>query len=183
MLSRPASTKGNLFACHKTVGSDLQVPIRTLAPLWYSCWFSSLWKQHLSTVRKTYSGRYGDLAATTAAILLHDEARIPRSPSDGALREPLLKFIHVMRSLEYKDRDPDRMIILKNLQDCWWPWLEGMSSPVAISIFTSFWFFLLPRRQSAELSQEDPPDSKTVLVILVPSATPGNWSRNPFFVF
>ena len=85
---------------------------------YYGCWFPRLWKQRLSTARNTYSGRYGDLAATTAAILLHDEARIPRSPSDGALREPLLKFIHVMRSLEYKDRDPDRMIILKNLQDC-----------------------------------------------------------------
>ena len=75
----------------------------------------------LSAVRQTYSGKYGDLAATTAAILLHDEARVPRLPSDGALREPLLKFIHIMRSLEYKDRDPDRIVILKNLQECSWP--------------------------------------------------------------
>lgn len=68
-------------------------------------------------LRKTYSGTYGDLAATTAAILLHDEARLPRSPSDGALREPLLKYMHLMRSLEYKDKDPDRTVILKDLQD------------------------------------------------------------------
>jgi len=66
---------------------------------------------------KTYSGKYGDLAATFAAILLHSEARFPRSLSDGALREPLLKFLHIMRSLEYKDKQPDRLVVLDFLQD------------------------------------------------------------------
>ena len=67
--------------------------------------------------RKTYSGKYGDLAATFAAILLHSEARFPRSLSDGALREPLLKFLHIMRSLEYKDKQPNRLVVLDFLQD------------------------------------------------------------------
>ena len=73
--------------------------------------------EHVWCARKTYSGKYGDLAATFTAILLHSEARFPRSPSDGALREPLLKFLHIMRSLEYKDKYPDRMVVLDFLQD------------------------------------------------------------------
>ena len=72
---------------------------------------------HVSCARKTYSGKYGDLAATFAAILLHSEARFPRSLSDGALREPLLKFLHIMRSLEYKDKQPNRLVVLDFLQD------------------------------------------------------------------
>ncbi|CAE6922516.1 unnamed protein product [Symbiodinium natans] len=65
---------------------------------------------------KTYSGKYGDLAATAAAILLHPEARSPTLPADGSLREPYLKLIHVLRALEYKDTDAS-MPVLKDLQD------------------------------------------------------------------
>lgn len=46
----------------------------------------------------TYSGSPGDLAATVAAIILHPEASC-----HGALREPLMKIIHVMRSMGYED--------------------------------------------------------------------------------
>ena len=49
------------------------------------------------------SGQYGDLAATVAAILLDKEARsqvLDADPSFGQIREPLLKVIHAMRSLE-----------------------------------------------------------------------------------
>jgi len=52
----------------------------------------------------TYSGKYGDLKATVMAILLDREARshvLDDVPSFGKLREPLLKVLHVMRSLEY----------------------------------------------------------------------------------
>lgn len=52
----------------------------------------------------TYSGRYGDLGATFAAILLDREARsatLEADPTHGMLREPLLKAYHVLRSLEY----------------------------------------------------------------------------------
>ena len=49
---------------------------------------------------KTYSGKYGDLAATVAAILLAPEARsgmLDYDPTFGRLREPLLKVIQRLR--------------------------------------------------------------------------------------
>jgi len=48
-----------------------------------------------------YNGVYGDLAATFAAIVLHPEARLAGNTT-GSLREPLVKIIHFMRSMEYK---------------------------------------------------------------------------------
>jgi len=51
------------------------------------------------------TGKYGDLAATVSAILLHPEAtsaELDGDPSYGAVREPLLRVIHLMRSLEFK---------------------------------------------------------------------------------
>jgi len=60
---------------------------------------------------KTYSGQYGDLAAAVAAVLLHPEAR---AGSAGKLREPLLKIVHFMRSMEFADL-PGRMVIMKDL--------------------------------------------------------------------
>ena len=51
------------------------------------------------------TGEYGNLAATTAAILLHPEARavvLDADPYHGSLREPLLKVMHLMRSLEIR---------------------------------------------------------------------------------
>jgi len=56
---------------------------------------------------KTYSGTYGDLGATIAAILLDREARSPvldADPTHGKLREPLLKVIHVLRSMEFQSK-------------------------------------------------------------------------------
>ena len=53
------------------------------------------------------SGKYGDLAALIAAVLLDKEARsisLDSDPTHGQLREPLLKIIHVLRSLEVKTR-------------------------------------------------------------------------------
>ena len=53
---------------------------------------------------RTYSGEYGDLRATIAAILLDPEARhtiLDSDPNFGVLREPLLKVLHVFRALEY----------------------------------------------------------------------------------
>jgi len=65
-----------------------------------------------------FSGNYGDLAATVAAVLLHPEARgqSGNSTVEGALREPVLKFIHVMRSMEYKDRQ-EGPVVFRELQD------------------------------------------------------------------
>ena len=55
-----------------------------------------------------YSGEYGDLGAAVAAIFMDREARdvtLDLDPAAGKLREPVLKVLHVMRSLEYKPRD------------------------------------------------------------------------------
>eukprot|EP00928_Gymnodinium_smaydae_P088684 TRINITY_DN72747_c0_g1_i1.p1 TRINITY_DN72747_c0_g1~~TRINITY_DN72747_c0_g1_i1.p1 ORF type:complete len:1837 (+),score=303.59 TRINITY_DN72747_c0_g1_i1:299-5512(+) len=51
-------------------------------------------------------GRYGDLAATVAAILLHKEARGESAAEEttrGALREPVVKVMHLLRAMEYKE--------------------------------------------------------------------------------
>ena len=56
----------------------------------------------------TYSARYGDLSAMMAATLLDPEATSPildADPSTGSIREPLLKFMHLMRSMEYVSED------------------------------------------------------------------------------
>jgi uncharacterized protein (DUF1501 family) len=48
--------------------------------------------------------KYGDLAATFACVLLDREARtvvLDADPSHGALKEPLIKLIGLMRSLEF----------------------------------------------------------------------------------
>ena len=52
----------------------------------------------------TFSGQYGDLAATFAAIVLDREARsatLDADPTHGQLREPLLKLFHVLRSFNF----------------------------------------------------------------------------------
>eukprot|EP01052_Picozoa_sp_SAG31_P011017 SAG31_NODE_614_length_13525_cov_4.312230_5_plen_1443_part_00 len=56
----------------------------------------------------TYSGRYGDVGAATAAVLLDREARslvLAEDPTYGQIRAPLLRLIHLMRSLEYRPRE------------------------------------------------------------------------------
>ena len=53
---------------------------------------------------RAYSGSYGDLGALFAAILLDREARsttLDADPTHGQLREPLLKAIHLLRSLNW----------------------------------------------------------------------------------
>ena len=54
----------------------------------------------------SFSGKYGDLGATFAAILLDPEARsltLDDDPTFGRMREPVLKLFHVMRALDYVD--------------------------------------------------------------------------------
>jgi len=56
---------------------------------------------------------YGDLEATAAAILLDREARdvlLDNDPSFGSLREPLVKIIGLMRSMEY-DAEPNEPLV------------------------------------------------------------------------
>eukprot|EP01013_Petalomonas_cantuscygni_P025359 TRINITY_DN472_c1_g1_i4.p1 TRINITY_DN472_c1_g1~~TRINITY_DN472_c1_g1_i4.p1 ORF type:complete len:2117 (+),score=436.19 TRINITY_DN472_c1_g1_i4:276-6626(+) len=52
----------------------------------------------------SFSGKYGDLGATVAAIILDPEARMLAMEGDfafGQVREPLVKLIHYLRALEY----------------------------------------------------------------------------------
>eukprot|EP00040_Diaphanoeca_grandis_P028845 m.167802 g.167802 ORF g.167802 m.167802 type:complete len:2710 (-) comp31477_c0_seq1:197-8326(-) len=54
------------------------------------------------------SGDYGDLTATVTAILMDREARatvLDSDPNFGRLREPLLKILHLMRSMEYTSKE------------------------------------------------------------------------------
>lgn len=64
-----------------------------------------------------FSGRYGDLAATFTAILLDREARshiLHADPTFGAIREPVLKLLHLLRAMEFRTFD-GREVMLPNL--------------------------------------------------------------------
>lgn len=67
------------------------------------------------------SGKYGDLGAMIAALLLDREARsvvLDRDPSHGSLLEPFSSLIRVMRSLEFEaDADKPFVRFGTNLQD------------------------------------------------------------------
>ncbi|CAK0794555.1 unnamed protein product [Prorocentrum cordatum] len=66
---------------------------------------------------ETYSGEYGDLGATFAAILLHPEARGSLSSSSvGKLREPMVKLLHFLRSMEFRDLR-GRQVLMDNLEN------------------------------------------------------------------
>lgn len=52
-------------------------------------------------------GRYGSLAAVSAAIALDPESLLPvidEDPIQGNIREPLLKVISIMRSMDFQRR-------------------------------------------------------------------------------
>lgn len=66
-----------------------------------------------------YSGKYGDMAAMTAAILLDREARSSVLDVDalhGQLREPILKVLHVMRAMDYIPRRSGLEVDLHEMQ-------------------------------------------------------------------
>jgi len=63
-----------------------------------------------------YSGRWGCLAATVAAILLHPEAA-KASPTNGMLREPMIKMLHFLRAMEYSDSTGDQFSFAGNIQE------------------------------------------------------------------
>ncbi|ELR15975.1 uncharacterized protein ACA1_003000 [Acanthamoeba castellanii str. Neff] len=66
-----------------------------------------------------FSGRYGDLAATIYAILMDHEARSPiveADPTFGMYRDPLVKLLHLMRSLDYQS-PKQREVAFADLDD------------------------------------------------------------------
>jgi len=83
----------------------------------------------------TYSGAYGDLAAASAAVLLDREARseiLDLDPTFGQLREPLLRVLHLFRSLEYT-ADAGAELELSVLHDC-----VGQQAHQAPSVFNFY---------------------------------------------
>ena len=63
------------------------------------------------------SGKYGCMAATVAAIMLDSEARntvMDAEPTFGKIREPQIKLMHLLRSLEFKSgADGLKEVVLK----------------------------------------------------------------------
>ncbi len=62
------------------------------------------------------SGKYGDLAATVAGVLLDSESRetlLDFDPSYGSIREPIVKVISLMRSLEFSQTDGEYKSLCK----------------------------------------------------------------------
>jgi cullin-associated NEDD8-dissociated protein 1 len=98
---------------------------------------------------KTYSGKYGDLRATVAAILLHPEARGTQGMATfGKLREPIIKVIHFFRAMEYSDNQ-NREIILKNLEE-----VIGQSMTHSPSVFNFYTPDYSPSRLSGVAAPE-----------------------------
>jgi hypothetical protein len=81
------------------------------------------------------SGKYADLAATFAAVLLDREARsaaVDLDPASGQLREPLLKVMHLMRSMEMKPH-PGKKLVIGELHN-----MIGMNPYHAPGVFSYF---------------------------------------------
>ena len=81
------------------------------------------------------SGKYGDLSALIAAVLLDREARdilLDSDPVHGQMREPLLKIIHVLRSLEVTPRG-NREIELDDIHES-----VGEMAHMAPDVFSFF---------------------------------------------
>ena len=63
--------------------------------------------------------RYGSMEAMVAAIVLHDEARtivLDADPTAGSLREPLLKVVSFLRSMEFSIAPDAPALRLLNMQ-------------------------------------------------------------------
>jgi len=93
------------------------------------------------------SNKYGDLAATIAAILLDDESRsviLDADPSHGSFREPIVKIISIMRSMEFK-ADDDKPLIGFNL-------IEEKIGQMAYEMDSVFSFFSSDNKLSTDPS-------------------------------
>ena len=98
------------------------------------------------------SGRRGDLAATVAAILLDKEGKTPvldADPSSGALKEPAMKYLHLMRSMEFR-KHPDKAAPGINFG---WSGQHAFGAP---SVFNFFLSDYSPKGQMASSSLSAP---------------------------
>lgn len=83
----------------------------------------------------TFSGKYGDLGATVAAILLDREARntiLEADPSAGLVREPLVRLMQIFRAFEFKTTDTREVHL---------PGLDGNIGQEAFAQPTVFGFY------------------------------------------
>lgn len=95
------------------------------------------------------TGKYGDLAATIASVLLDREARsvvLDTDPSFGSLKEPLIKLISLMRSLEFtRYYDTDFVDLATDM--------DARIGQMAQEIPTVFSFFLPEYQPSGPVTQ------------------------------
>merc|ERR1712003_599985 len=94
------------------------------------------------------SGMYGDLAATTASILLDTESRdvvLDVDPTHGSLLEPILKIYKLMRSMEIEANDSEYLLELNGLTN-----KIGQDAYNIPSVFN----FFLPEFQPSGLIEE-----------------------------
>ena len=99
---------------------------------------------------EVHSGGNGDLAAAVSSILLDREARsavLDADPSFGKLREPLLKVVATLRSLEIALDQPDRQVLLNEMDQ-----RIGQAPHKSPSVFNYYTpFFATGRAQEAGL--------------------------------
>jgi uncharacterized protein (DUF1501 family) len=65
-------------------------------------------------------GTYGDMASTFAAVVLDREARTPvldADPSHGAIREPLVKVLSILRAMEFRSNEDVNVFNLDFMSD------------------------------------------------------------------
>jgi len=107
-----------------------------------------MWNSQSGSLSKSFgSGKYGDLGATIAAILLDREARnilLDTDPAHGSFHEPLRKVIGFMRAMEAK-ADTDRPFVeFSNI--------ENDIGQMAYAVGTVFSFFLNDYHPSGPLT-------------------------------
>ena len=81
--------------------------------------------------------KYGDLAATTAAVLLDQEARsvnLEANPFKGNLREPILRMMALMKGMELTQAEGRPVVQMNGL--------DTYTGQMAHSFPTVFSFFL-----------------------------------------
>eukprot|EP00656_Telonema_subtile_P022373 TRINITY_DN2349_c0_g4_i2.p1 TRINITY_DN2349_c0_g4~~TRINITY_DN2349_c0_g4_i2.p1 ORF type:complete len:1161 (-),score=234.81 TRINITY_DN2349_c0_g4_i2:206-3688(-) len=102
---------------------------------------------------RVYSGKYGDLGASIAAILLDREASssiMDVDPTHGRLREPILKVLHMMRSLEYEPNN-NQEVEMQNMNQ-----LIGQQNTLAPSVFGFYLSEYAPPGRIAEAGLVSP---------------------------
>lgn len=87
------------------------------------------------------TGEYGNLAATFAAVILDREARsvvLEADPTFGSVLEPLLRYVRLLKSLEFEAAIDAPFVVLNDMQE-----LVGEEPHGIQSVFS----FFLPEYQ------------------------------------